>query len=101
MSVRTTISIPASMAKLISPKRLRERGFGNFSEYVRSLVREDLLRERERAARERLGTLITEALEDGRTLPLTPELISEVLAEPEGRDGKGKKPRKKAQQQNP
>lgn len=74
------ISMPASMRAFIR-RRMREGGFGNASEYVRHLVRED----HKAAARERLQELLREGWESGPAVEVTPKFWADLRKRVEGR----------------
>ena len=68
-----TISLPDSLKDFIESE-VRTKGYGNVSEYVRTLVREA----REREADERLEALLLEGLQSGKSIPITPAFWSEL-----------------------
>ena len=70
-----TISIPDNL-KLYVEEQVKTKGFGNVSEYFRSLVREA----REREVQSRLEALLLEALES-ESIPVTPEFWKELKAD--------------------
>jgi antitoxin ParD1/3/4 len=69
-----TISLPDSLKAFIDAQ-LATKGYGNVSEYFRSLLREAQAREQE----ERLETLLLEGLAAGR-LPLDAEFLKGIEA---------------------
>lgn len=72
-----TISMPDSMREYID-QQVKAKGFGNTSEYLRSLVRSD----QEAQANKRLENLLLEGLESGGAdIEATPEFWSELKAE--------------------
>jgi antitoxin ParD1/3/4 len=70
-----TISLPDSLKKFVDDQ-LASKGYGNVSEYFRSLLRE--AQEKEQDAR--LQTLLLEGLASDR-IPLTEEFWAELKAE--------------------
>jgi antitoxin ParD1/3/4 len=71
-----TISLPESLKEFID-RQLATKGYGNVSEYFRSL-----LRDAERAEEEaRLETLLLEGLASGEDIPLTREFWNELKTE--------------------
>lgn len=62
------ISLPDAMRKWIEDQ-LEGGGYGNASEYIRELIRED----QKRKAEERLEVLLLEGLNSGRVVEVTPE----------------------------
>ena len=62
------ISVPKPMREFVA-QRMKQSGFANVSEYVRTLIRED----RKRAANEHLETMLLEGLDSGRGIPATRE----------------------------
>lgn len=71
-----TISLPESLKEFID-QQLATKGYGNVSEYFRSLLRE-AQKEEEDA---RLGTLLLEGLTGGADIPITPEFWKDLKAE--------------------
>lgn len=71
-----TISLPESLKAFID-HQLATKGYGNVSEYFRSLLR-DAQREEEDA---RLETLLLEGLAGGADIPVTPEFWKDLKAE--------------------
>lgn len=67
------VSLPAPMRSFIR-RRMKDGGFGNASEYVRHLVREDS----KSAARERLQELLREGWESGSAGEVTPEFWADL-----------------------
>jgi antitoxin ParD1/3/4 len=68
-----TISMPDSLKTFIEGE-VETRGYGNVSEYVRTLVRG----EQERQANVRLEALLLEGLNSGEPVDVTPEFWSEL-----------------------
>ena len=68
-----SFALPESLRDYIDA-RVRSGEYGNTSEYLRDLIRRD---QHEQAAR-RLRELITEGLESGPAVPLTPRRIVEL-----------------------
>ena len=71
-----TISLPDSLKAFIDTQ-LATKGYGNVSEYFRSLLREAQKEEEEA----RLETLLLEGLAGGADIPLTPEFWKDLKAE--------------------
>jgi antitoxin ParD1/3/4 len=71
-----TISLPQSLKSFID-RQLVTKGYGNVSEYFRSLLR-DAQQEEEDA---RLETLLLEGLAGGRDIPITREFWKGLKAE--------------------
>jgi antitoxin ParD1/3/4 len=71
-----TISLPESLKTFID-RQLATKGYGNVSEYFRSLLR-DAQQEEEDA---RLETLLLEGLAGGRDIPITREFWKGLKAE--------------------
>lgn len=69
------ISLPASMRKYVQ-QRLERGGFGNASEYVRHLIREDQKRE----AQERIEAALLEGLNSGPPIPVDEKFWAERRA---------------------
>lgn len=76
MAARQTtmnISLPSAYRKFVR-EQMNEGGFGNASEYVRHLLREEHVR----ASRRRLQRLLQEGLESGPATPMTPRDWAEL-----------------------
>lgn len=72
-----TISMPESMREYID-QQVKAKGFGNTSEYLRSLVRGD----QEAQAAKRLESLLLEGLESGGAdIEMNPEFWRDLKAE--------------------
>jgi len=71
-----TISLPESLKAFIN-RQLATKGYGNVSEYFRSLLRD--AQEAEEGAR--LEALLVEGLAGGDDIPLTREFWTELKAE--------------------
>ena len=71
-----TISIPESLKTFVE-EQVRTRGYGNVSEYFRTLLREAQARE----ADARLEKLLLEGLDSGEDVEVTPEFWKELRAE--------------------
>ena len=71
-----TISLPEPMRQFIEGQ-VSAKGFGNVSEYFRSLVREA----QEREERARLESLLLEGLTTGGEVEVTPEFWADLRAE--------------------
>lgn len=71
-----TISLPDSLKEFID-NQLATKGYGNVSEYFRSLVREAQKEEEET----RLEALLLEGLSSGDEIAITPEFWKELKAE--------------------
>jgi antitoxin ParD1/3/4 len=71
-----TISLPESLKEFID-RQLATKGYGNVSEYFRSLLREAQQAE----ADARLETLLLEGLASGEDIPLTREFWTELKTE--------------------
>jgi antitoxin ParD1/3/4 len=71
-----TISIPESLKKFVH-RQMATKGYGNVSEYFRSLLRE--AQEQEQDAR--LEVLLREGLAGGEDVPLTREFWTDLKAE--------------------
>ena len=80
-----TISLPESLKAFID-HQLATKGYGNVSEYFRSLLR-DAQKEEEDA---RLETLLLEGLAGGADIPITPEFWKDLKAEAHAIVGKHK-----------
>jgi antitoxin ParD1/3/4 len=74
--VTVTISLPDSL-KTFMEGQIANRGFGNVSEYVRSLLRDAQVKEND----ERLQALLLEGLSSGRGQAVTEEFWSELKVE--------------------
>jgi antitoxin ParD1/3/4 len=74
-----TISLPESLKEFID-RQLATKGYGNVSEYFRSLLR-DAQKQEEDA---RLETLLLEGLASGNDLPMTRQFWKEIKAEARG-----------------
>lgn len=71
-----TISIPEGL-QLFVAEQVTTKGYGNVSEYFRSLVRED----QKRAAEERLENLLLEGLESGPSIKADARFWDELREE--------------------
>jgi antitoxin ParD1/3/4 len=71
-----TISLPESLKEFID-RQLATKGYGNVSEYFRSLLR-DAQKEEEEA---RLEVLLLEGLTNGDNIPMTPEFWRDLKVE--------------------
>lgn len=71
-----TISLPESLKEFVD-SQLATKGYGNVSEYFRSLLRNAQKAE----AEARLETLLLEGLASAEDIPVTPEFWSELRAE--------------------
>ena len=71
-----TISLPESLKQFVDTQ-VASKGYGNVSEYFRSLLREE--QERERDAR--LETLLLEGLASGDPIPVNDEFWTNLKAE--------------------
>ncbi len=71
-----TISLPESLKEFID-RQLATKGYGNVSEYFRSLLREAQKQE----AEQRLEALLLEGLASGPDIPVTREFWTELKAE--------------------
>jgi antitoxin ParD1/3/4 len=71
-----TISMPESLRRFVDTQ-VKRRGFGNVSEYFRSLVREQQSKE----ADSQLEALLLEGLESGEDIKVTPKFWSDLKAE--------------------
>jgi antitoxin ParD1/3/4 len=74
-----TISLPESLKSLID-HQMATKGYGNVSEYFRSLLR-DAQKEEEDA---RLETLLLEGLASGDDIPMTRKFWKDLKAEARG-----------------
>lgn len=68
-----SFALPEAMRDYIDA-RVREGNYGNTSEYLRDLIRQD----QRRRADERLRGLMAEGLESGSGRPLSSEVIAEL-----------------------
>jgi antitoxin ParD1/3/4 len=87
--VTVTISLPDSL-KAFMETQIASKGFGNVSEYVRSLLREA----QEKESEARLQALLLEGLSSGGGEAVTEEFWSELKAEAAELLAKGKASRK-------
>jgi len=71
-----TISLPESLKAFVE-RQLANRGYGNVSEYFRTLLREAQAKEEDA----RLEALLIEGLASGKDIPLTKEFWSTLKAE--------------------
>ncbi|NLS04472.1 type II toxin-antitoxin system ParD family antitoxin [Rhizobium sp. P32RR-XVIII] len=71
-----TISLPDSLKAFVE-SQMASKGYGNVSEYFRSLVREAQVRENEA----RLEALLLEGLASGEAVEATPEFWSDLKKE--------------------
>jgi antitoxin ParD1/3/4 len=71
-----TISLPESLKEFID-RQLATKGYGNVSEYFRSLLREAQKAEEDA----RLEALLLEGLASGDDIPLTRQFWKEIKAE--------------------
>ena len=71
-----TISLPESLKEFID-REVQTKGYGNVSEYVRSLLREA----QTKAADSRLEALLLEGLESGHDIPLSQSFWRVLKAE--------------------
>lgn len=74
-----TISLPESLKEFID-RQLATKGYGNVSEYFRSLLREAQKDEEDA----RLEALLLEGLASGEDIPLTPEFWKDLKVEARG-----------------
>jgi antitoxin ParD1/3/4 len=70
------ISLPGPLKEWVE-QQVEKRGYSTASEYVRDVLR----REQEQAARARVDTLLTEAINSGESTPLTSEDWSHIRGE--------------------
>ena len=75
-----TISLPESLKEFVDVQ-VATKGYGNVSEYFRSLLREAQQKE----ADARLEALLLEGLASGDPIPVTKEFWTELRAEAVGR----------------
>ncbi len=66
------ISLPVKMKAYVE-KKVKTGEYGTASEYVRHLIRED----QERNVRNKVDTMLLEALESGKPIEVTPEYWKE------------------------
>jgi antitoxin ParD1/3/4 len=85
-----TISLPESLKAFID-RQLATKGYGNVSEYFRSLLREAQQAEEDA----RLEALLLEGLSGGEDVPLTREFWKELKTEARYIAEKHKRPRKR------
>ncbi len=78
-----TISLPESLKKFVDDQ-LADKGYGNVSEYFRSLLREAQAKERDA----RLETLLLEGFPDGGPTPVTECFWHALEAEAQSADRK-------------
>ena len=71
-----TISLPESLKQFVDTQ-VASKGYGNVSEYFRSLLREEQERERD----VRLETLLLEGLASGDPIPVNDEFWTNLKAE--------------------
>jgi len=71
-----TISLPESLKAFVD-RQMATKGYGNVSEYFRSLLRDAQQAEEDT----RLETLLLEGLAGGKDIPLTPEFWKDLKAE--------------------
>lgn len=71
-----TISLPESLKAFVK-RQLADKGYGNVSEYFRTLLREAQAEEEDA----RLEALLLEGLTSGKDIPLTREFWSALKAE--------------------
>ena len=71
-----TISLPESLRTFIE-EQIAVKGYGNVSEYFRTLLREAQAKEED----ERLEALLIEGLTSGKDIPLSKEFWGELKAE--------------------
>lgn len=67
------VSIPDNLRSYVE-ERVAQDGYGNLSEYVRDLIRDD----QKRKAQERLEALLLEGLDSGPAAPLTNDDMNAV-----------------------
>jgi antitoxin ParD1/3/4 len=85
-----TISLPESLKEFIDGQ-LATKGYGNVSEYFRSLLREAQKEEEDT----RLEALLLEGLASGGDIPLTRAFWKDLKAEARGIAAKHKPPKRK------
>lgn len=66
------VSLPRNLRAYVK-KRVSTDGYGNVSEYLRELIRND----QKRKAQEHLEALLLEGINSGPAIPVTPEYIEE------------------------
>jgi antitoxin ParD1/3/4 len=71
-----TISLPESLKAFID-KQIARKGYGNVSEYFRTLLRDAQAKEEDA----RLGSLLVEGLASGEDIPLSKEFWRELKAD--------------------
>ncbi len=71
-----TVSMPDSLKQFLEHE-VETKGFGNVSEYIRSLLREA----QAKTAEARLETLLLEGLAGGEDIALTPDFWRELKAD--------------------
>ncbi|OGR56359.1 MAG: transcriptional regulator [Elusimicrobia bacterium RIFCSPLOWO2_02_FULL_39_32] len=71
-----TISMPEPMKEFVK-KQIKNKGFGNVSEYVRTLLR----KAQEQEADAKLETLLMKGLESGEDIKITREFWKDLKAE--------------------
>ncbi len=71
-----TISVPESLKTFIE-EQVAAKGYGNVSEYFRTLLRQAQAKEED----EKLEALLIEGLTSGKDIPLSKEFWSELKAE--------------------
>ncbi len=71
-----TISMPESLRKFVDTQ-IKQKGFGNVSEYFRALVREEQTKEADRE----LEALLLEGLDSGEPITVTPQFWQDLKAE--------------------
>lgn len=71
-----TISLPESLKAFVE-KQIIRKGYGNVSEYFRTLLRDAQAREED----VRLETLLIEGLKSGENIPLTKEFWADLKDE--------------------
>ena len=71
-----TVSMPDSLKQFLEVE-VETKGFGNVSEYIRSLLRDA----QARSADARLDALLMEGLRGGKDIRLTPEFWKELKAD--------------------
>lgn len=78
--ITMSIAVPKTLRRFVTG-RMSKKGFGNVSEYVRHLIRED----QSRAAEERIEELVLEGLASGKHIPVNAEYWAEKSARLEAR----------------
>ena len=71
-----TISLPESLRAFVS-KQIKTKGFGNVSEYVRTLIR----KAQEQEADARLEALLIQGLDSGKDMKLNRKFWTDLKAE--------------------